>query len=620
MLRLILQSSDGEEIRKFPLKSKPDVSIGRSSDNDVVLVWEGVSRHHARVRTEAGSLWIEDCGSKNGLLIEDRKMGRVRLEPGISIQIGDGFLTLEEIDTTDVEIAIDLGGPASDDGPRSSTREETRASRLTDRSAESALQWLAACSEEINRSEWIRAADLLGADGLSILRRPAEGDGEIEMCVGRFEEKVFEVLVFDAQARREVASELRLEPSFAAHPAGSGRYLVASLAPGRTLDLWQRNFLRCLARGLAPDSAAGCLSRKTESQGQSRGMRPEIRSEGLRLPPGMVQGPSDAMDAMMATIREIAGSDFPILIQGPTGSGKELVARCLHLNGRNPEGPFVTVQCTDIPENLIEAELFGIVGKAATDVSARKGRVEQADGGTLFLDEIGDLPAHLQVKLLRMLQEKEIWPIGADKPRKVKLQILSATHVDLQQAVENGDFRQDLFYRLAGFQLSVPSLDQRRQDIPEFISFFVREAAGQKRIPGVSRRVLKRLQEQPWPGNVRQLRRAVEVAVSLARDGEALEEQHLRHLATVERAAEAQAEQPAQSPAAKSADGSRDASPHPIQPLQELLETHERRAIRQALQHFQGNRSKAAAALGISRHGLRLKIRRLGLEPSPGPR
>ena len=610
MYRLVLRNSTGDEIHKHALKTSDEVSIGRGSDNDVVLGWEGVSRRHALARMQSGELWIEDCGSKNGLLLEDRRLGRFQLRPGVPVQIGDGFLSLEEVDTTDAEMAIEFSLPEQASGYRPFSglaNQETKTVDAPGCSPERALEWLAKHGGEVHRSGWIQAASLLGAEGISILKRDASGSARLEMCIGRFDEGVFKAIEDSTSVDRQpspfAVKAVGSRPASVASDSAfvaSDRVLVARLAPGTVLEPWQQSFFQCLAQKAGTDWQKPPQAASTE-QAHSPS------SDGLKLPPEMILGPSEAMRELMATMQGICRIDSPILIEGPTGCGKELVARCLHLNGSYSKGPFIPVQCTEIPQELIEAELFGIVGKAATGVASRKGRIEKANGGTLFLDEIAELPGNLQVKLLRALQAREVWPIGADKARSVQLQILSATHVDLGQAVDQGRFREDLYFRLAGFRLSVPSLDQRREDIPELVSFFVRQTANGKKIAGISRRALTILQEHPWRGNIRQLRQAVEVAVGLARDGESLEEVHLRYLGESRSPNLELDEHPAR------LDDHR-GSAEAIRPLQASMEEHERRVIRRALRFFRGNKSKTADALGISRPGLRSKMKRLFLD------
>ncbi|MEJ2587840.1 MAG: sigma 54-interacting transcriptional regulator [Deltaproteobacteria bacterium] len=231
-----------------------------------------------------------------------------------------------------------------------------------------------------------------------------------------------------------------------------------------------------------------------------------------------VIGKSRAMKEVFSAIKAAAGSDATILIQGDSGTGKELVAGAIHYNsGRSPM-PFVTVNCSALAESLLESELFGHVSGAFTGaVRDRLGRFEEADGGTVFLDEIGELSPFIQVKLLRVLQEREIERVGESKKRKINIRIIAAVNKDLFSLVKGGNFREDLYYRLKVFPIQIPPLRERREDIPLLTSHFIRlqnEKTG-KHIKGVLPSALRILMDYDWPGNVRELENAIEHAFVL---------------------------------------------------------------------------------------------------------
>jgi len=231
-----------------------------------------------------------------------------------------------------------------------------------------------------------------------------------------------------------------------------------------------------------------------------------------------VIGKSRAMKEVFSAIKAAGGSDATILIQGDSGTGKELVAGAIHYNsGRSPM-PFVTVNCSALAESLLESELFGHVSGAFTGaVRDRLGRFEEADGGTVFLDEIGELSPFIQVKLLRVLQEREIERVGESKKRKINIRIIAAVNKDLFSLVKGGNFREDLYYRLKVFPIQIPPLRERREDIPLLTSHFIRlqnEKTG-KHIKGVLPSALRILMDYDWPGNVRELENAIEHAFVL---------------------------------------------------------------------------------------------------------
>ena len=225
-------------------------------------------------------------------------------------------------------------------------------------------------------------------------------------------------------------------------------------------------------------------------------------------------GRSATMRSLYELIERVAHSPAPVLVRGESGSGKELVARALHFEGSRKEGPFVAVNCTAIPNALLESELFGHVKGSFTGATTpRRGLFLEADGGTLFLDEIGDMAPELQAKLLRVLEDGEVRAVGADASRKVDVRVVAATHQDLEVRVREGRFRQDLFYRLNVVPLQVPPLRERREDIPLLVEHFVaqsRKRNPRARLAGFSPEALAALASAPWPGNVRELENLVE--------------------------------------------------------------------------------------------------------------
>ncbi|WP_293776544.1 sigma-54 dependent transcriptional regulator [Sphingosinicella sp.] len=229
-------------------------------------------------------------------------------------------------------------------------------------------------------------------------------------------------------------------------------------------------------------------------------------------------GRSEAIVRVRNLIMRLAGSQASVLVTGPSGTGKEVVARCLHLASARRNNEFVAVNCGAIPRELIESELFGHEKGAFTGaLQSRKGRFEAADGGTIFLDEIGDMPADMQVKLLRVLEERKIERVGSNKTMAVDVRVISATHKNLEQAIAEGRFREDLFYRLNIFPLQLPALADRREDIPMLIAHFLKQSGTKLRFDASA---LRALCQHSWPGNIRELRNVVERAVVLFGEGD----------------------------------------------------------------------------------------------------
>jgi transcriptional regulator with GAF, ATPase, and Fis domain len=257
-----------------------------------------------------------------------------------------------------------------------------------------------------------------------------------------------------------------------------------------------------------------------ELQGQLREENLLLRSE-LEASHGFdeIIGESDVLRYVLHRIEQVAGTDTTVLILGETGVGKELIARAIHRRSDRASRPFVTVNCGTLPANLVESELFGHERGAFTGAtSLRKGRFELADGGTLFLDEIGDLPLDLQVKLLRVLEEGNFERVGSSLPRTTDVRVIAATNRNLDARIAEGVFREDLFYRLNVYPVSVPALRDRPEDIPLLVHHFVRRLSEKlgKPIEEVPGPVIRRLAEYTWPGNVRELQNVLERAVILS--------------------------------------------------------------------------------------------------------
>ena len=310
-------------------------------------------------------------------------------------------------------------------------------------------------------------------------------------------------------------------------------------------------------------------------------------------------GNSRSMQEIQAAVRLVGDRNCNVLIEGETGTGKEVVAREIHAAGGRRRGPWVAVNCSAIPEPLLEAELFGYMKGAFTGAQqSRTGKFEAANNGTIFLDEIGDMPLGIQAKLLRVLQEREIERLGGNERVRLNIRVIAATNVDLAARVREGRFRQDLYYRLNVFQIALPPLRERPEDIALLAQHFVRKVCLNERLPlkTLDRSALDRLIVQPWPGNVRELENTIETAVIVSRDRAAIFASDLRIARSTTAAREC----------------TRAASlPPEGMDYQRALEDFEVGILTQALTRVRGNKTAAADLLRLKRTTFSAKMKAL---------
>jgi two-component system, NtrC family, response regulator PilR len=326
-------------------------------------------------------------------------------------------------------------------------------------------------------------------------------------------------------------------------------------------------------------------------------------------------GKSGGIDKIYHLVQKVAKNSTNILITGESGTGKELIARAIHLNGSRKNMPFVAVNCGAIPETLIESELFGHTRGAFTGaVSDHAGLFKQADEGTIFLDEVGELPLHLQVKLLRVLQEKAFTPVGGNKQMKVDVRVISATNRDLHQEMEDGRFRRDLFYRLNVVQIVMPPLRNRKEDIPVLAHHFMRKFAAShgKQVEEISSAALMHLMSYGYPGNIRELENIIEHAVAVANKNIMTDEDLPAHIKGVPINEEADTFE-------RTAPGGADLFFAKGLSLDAELETHEKCILLGALKRANGVQKRAAEILGINYRSLRHRLEKYGLLNSRNP-
>ncbi len=594
--------------------------LGSLANNEIALPANGVSRLHARLMLVDGELEVEDLASKNGTFVAGRKVERARLLPGQVVRFGPVPLKFQELHRDDAELAIAFE-PAIADQTGTVPIVQSPARGLA---ASMAAQWLRVAEVFHYHLYGKPEGDLGAALGVLVDELHLEGAGILEIP----EDQYPIVLAASGQVARAATDELRRVCT--AYLASSMRSDVffkttAETSPPMTLTvlrspgvdplvlvLWGgfpgrancEQLLRVLVRMVGP-----CRPRLEPSGGERR----PRDFPGLVFPPDYVDAQSAAMNKIYRLMQTLALGDLPILIVGETGVGKEYLSQILHGSSPRRKGPFVAINCAAIPAELLEAELFGIGEGVATGVSAKEGRLQLADGGTIFLDEIGDMSADLQAKLLRALQEKEVHPVGRD-PVPVDVRVLAATNQDLSKRIEDGSFRSDLYYRLAGYMLEIPPLRDRPEDVPALVEHFLRTCAKElgRPIRGLTVRALRLLCDYPWPGNVRELSNEVRRAVYLCPENRTVESSIL---------SQAIRDHEPPEPGENRGDSSLletqetdDLPPSMGLGLDSLnLEQLESQAIEEGLRRCDYNQVQAAKLLGISRQSLRRRMERFGL-------
>jgi DNA-binding NtrC family response regulator len=418
----------------------------------------------------------------------------------------------------------------------------------------------------------------------------AEAGGGRE-AVARFKQEAFDLVLTD-QRMPDLSGIEVLEAVRSTSPETAVVIITAYGTIETAVSAVKAGAADYLAKPLNLDDLLHRVHRVRERQrlvAENRELR-EALAERHRVE-GVI-GDSGRMQEVLSLVRRVAPSDATVLIRGESGTGKELIARALHYASPRAVGPLVKVNCAALAESLLEAELFGHEKGAFTGaVASRKGRFELADGGSIFLDEIGDLPHHLQVKLLRVLQEREFERVGSSRPIRVDVRLLAATHRNLEALVREGRFREDLYYRINVVTIVLPPLRERREDLLPLIEHFLSAFAGKngKTLRGLTREAREALLRYDYPGNIRELENLIERAVVLTRDD-------VIGVEDLPLALEA--------PASESGEEAG---------LIAAVEGLERRMIREALAKADGTQTRAAELLGISERVLRYKLRKYGL-------
>ncbi len=532
--------------------------LGSSCECELQVPHTTVSRRHAEVEVRGDTVTLRDLGSRNGTYIGGNRISSVVVHAGTTIKLGKVCMILEEVSELDLllGVAFEHDEPASvADGTPITTIGLRAMDGLLLETVPRLVQRLERGQTELEIAQ--------AAAALLFERLPTAGV-ELRALDGT------DALLFEA--RREHSAK---QPPVALVATGATLQLVVELPKHRLKD-----HLTPLA-----EIIAGILR---VASGPPRPL-PEITGvPELPDPPTVVP----AVRRLYKEAAQVAAGDVGVLIRGESGTGKEVLAGYLHAASQRREGPFVTLNCAALPHDLLESELLGIERGVATGVEPRPGKFELADTGTLFLDEIADMALETQAKILRVLQEGEVYRLGASRPRPARCRIIAATNRDIDELRAGGQFREDLYYRIATWVVELPPLRHRRADIPNLAAHFLRRATEQRgvRIAGISRGAIEVLTRYHWPGNIRQLQNEMARAALFLSPGDALDSPRLG----------AELKDPCE----------------PMQgTLEERLEQHERREINAALHRCDGVASAAAEELGIGRSTLYRRLRALGIDP-----
>lgn len=509
--------------------SKPVTTLGRETDNDIVLSHPSVDGHHAYIAFDGRRYTLSQVTKKNELWVNGKRERSLTLTHQDRVRLGELEFSFAAYEDASAEAG-------AENGLLQSSYEKLGA--FTERllgvgGIDELLNALLDAVIEVSGAE--RGFLILKTEGQELDRRVVRRIGREELpqdtndlsdsIISRVVATRAAVIVSDAlndDSFRHAQSvvNLKLASVMCTPLIARGNFLgLIYLGNNSVVNLFTRDSLKVLeifaAQGALLIQNALLVN---ELKLEQRALK--TRLEERRF--GLMVGSSEAMQDVFRKIERVAPIDIPVLIEGETGTGKELVARSLHdLSGRK-DGPFVVINCGAIPRELLESEFFGHLRGAFTGaVATRPGKFKAADGGTLFLDEIGDMPIELQVKLLRVLEERKIVPVGDTRPQDVDIRVVAATNKQLDQAVRAGAFREDLFYRLNVITLHLPPLRERTGDVVLIAKYFLARYAREyeRKIKGFSARALDALTRHNWPGNVRELENRLRKAVVMCDKG-----------------------------------------------------------------------------------------------------
>jgi two-component system NtrC family response regulator len=575
--------------------------VGRGDSCDVVIDDDSISRRHLKIRIDEGRVAVEDLESTNGLRVGGEVVETASLEFDRWFVAGAVMLAVRRGVSLTPDISPPRDTPVHARPRADSTLTEGPRTRPSIDSEGEVLQRLIARLRDVREPEQVleelldHLCESEGFEGAMLIEAPGEADVLALRYLARrspddgLEKAVHEFVLDPDRAPSSERRDFVACPVFG--PGAERGWLVAyPLRPGREPSPLMRFSAAIAGRWLEGGVPADREKRGRLDLENSPAPRPGA-------PEPVLVGVSLALRVMLDEVDRLARTELPLLVHGESGTGKELVARRLHARSQRGAGPFFAINCSALPRELLEAELFGIERGVATGVEPRPGRFALASGGTLLLDEVGDLPLELQPKLLRALESSEILPLGAPKPVSVDVRIVAATHQDLEEMVEKGRFRRDLYHRIAGAVIAVPPLRERPEDIIPLAREFAGRIARASGLPGygLDLATARVLLGYPWPGNVRELQHVMARACALAEDA-------MLHPALLPPAL------------AENADGARaDAYLGLREDYRTARRGFERLYFAQLLERCKGNLSEAARRAELTRGHLYKKLEELGL-------
>lgn len=581
-------------VKKYPL-NQAEMTLGRRQGSDICLEDDIVSRIHARIRPIPGGIEIEDIDSANGVYVDGERVKKARIEVGSSFRIGRFELFLKEGNPEEFTVAREITTLVRkieillQSGKEETTKSINRFDRTLTTLLRLGLRHELVAPLVVKAGEMV--APLMRLENMTMLvvekgKLAVLGSWPGLLAPARHREIMN--IVLDAVPTGDLAHHILKSGRHLyvamVHPGESPTVLAVITPPAAPLAEKARIFLKELAGEMKLILGLIELNQKRSLESPAWAL---AKQEFVTLDEGMAH--------LIAQAQRIAPRNISVVVEGETGTGKEVLARYIHLHSGRDAGRYVAINCAAIPENLLEDELFGHEKGAFTGaVSPRKGKLEMASGGTLVLDEIGDMSLNLQAKLLRVIEEREFYRVGGNHSIRVDLRLVALTHRNLREMIAARQFREDLYYRLSQFTLHIPPLREHRADIKPLVNHFFRKFSEELGVypGGITAEALRLLEAYDWPGNVRELENQVRSLVSLS------EEQELigPHMLRLEVRFSAPPSGPIPS-APKTGNGPAD----------------EHGQIRAALEKCRWNKGMAAKELGISRSALYNKMRRFGV-------